>query len=251
MALTTVVLEGGRDQPLDLEETMMFNEARRLGFETAIVSHKQMTQGKFEMRSDMMAVGSVPFVKAALRRLGKELPIHNPYPRVLWYLLYREVHFVQHLRDAKAMIEKGQRLFVKSADWKRFTGFVAEDRNDIRFNGCSGQRPVWIGTPVKFVSEWRVYVTWDVILDIRFANHGGDKMVKPDAAVINQAIMDLARVGGPKGYVIDFGVLSTGETALVEMNDGFSFGAYDGLPAETLWVVTLNRWMELIKDEHE
>lgn len=32
------------------------------------------------------------------------------------------------------------------------------------------------------------------------------------------------------GYVIDFGVLDTGEIALIELNDGFSFGAYMASP---------------------
>jgi ATP-grasp domain, R2K clade family 3 len=251
MNITTVVLEGGRDQPLDIEETMMFNETGRLGLKREIVSLKQMTRGRFEMTPDVMAVGSVAFVRQALRHLGKQLPEHAPYPDVLSHLLYREVRYLSSLLSAKQLVRKGNRIFVKPAAWKRFTGFVAEYDNDIRFNGASNWIPVWISDPVQFVSEWRVYVAADVILDIRFANHGGDKSIKPDTAVITDAIMRLTQNGAPQGYVIDFGVLDTGETALVEMNDGFSFGAYDGLPAETLWVVMLNRWVELTRKEDE
>ncbi|BDD79790.1 hypothetical protein [Burkholderia phage FLC9] len=252
MKLTTVVLEGGRDQPLDIEETMIYNEARRLGLKTVIVSLKQMTRGQYPMTPDVMAVGGVSFVKQALRQLGCTLPEHTPYPDVLKHLLYREVKRFPSLRMAKMKLMAGERFFIKPVDWKRFTGFVAEFETDYRFNGCTNSMPVWVSTPVKFVSEWRAYVASDVILDVRFANHGGDRNVKPDMAVITDAITELAKTGAPQGYVIDFGVLDTGETALVEMNDGFSFGAYDGLPAETLWVVTLNRWLELIKgNKHE
>lgn len=251
MKLTTVVLEGGRDQPLDLEETMIFNEARRLGLKTAIVSKTQMARGQFEMTPEVMAVGGVSFIKQALRLLGKKLPEHTPYPDVLKHLLYREVRRFPSLRLAKMKLMAGDRFFIKPVDWKRFTGFVAEFETDYRFNGCTNSMPVWVSTPVRFVSEWRVYVASDVILDMRFANHGGDRNIRPDMAVITNAIMELTKVGAPQGYVIDFGVLDTGETALVEMNDGFSFGAYDGLPAETLWVVMLNRWVELTRKEDE
>lgn len=249
MTITTVVLEGGRDQPLSLEETMMYNEAQRLGLKAAIASQKQMARGKFVMTPNVMAVGSVGFVKQALRQLGILLPKHTPYPAALDYMLYREVKQLPTLRDAKKMLEK-QTLFVKPAGWKRFTGFVTHDPYDIRFNGASSSIPVWISEPVTFLSEWRVYVADDVILDVRFADHGGDKRITPNMTMITNAVADLARAGKtPRGYVIDFGVLDRGVTALIEMNDGFSFGAYDGLPAETHWVVTFNRWKELISEQ--
>jgi hypothetical protein len=248
--ITTVVFEGGYpDAPWKLgrEENKLYNEARRLGLKTVITSEKQMARGKYVMDRYTMAVGGVTFVKHALRQLGILLPKHTPYPEALRHFLYREVKLVSKLRDVKAMLNRGERLFVKPAGWKRFTGFVAEFGTDLRFNGASNSIPVWISTPVNFVSEWRVYVCSDVILDVRFADHGGDREIKPDQAVITEAVMAMAKAGAPRGYVIDFGVLDTGETSLVEMNDGFSFGAYDGLQSETLWVVTLNRWMELVQ----
>lgn len=49
------------------------------------------------------------------------------------------------------------------------------------------------------------------------------------------------------GYAIDFGVLSTGETALVEMNDGFSVGAY-GINQEDYTDMVMARWEELLKN---
>lgn len=245
----TIVLEHVQNK-LDREELMVFNEAKRLGINTILKTTKQLSRNQFVMTPDMMAVGGATFMKHALRLLGKKLPEHNPYPEVLKHLLYREVRQLANLHTAKRMLDE-QSLFVKPAGWKQFTGFVPVGSDDYRFNGASNWIPVWISEPVKFVSEWRVYVAADVILDVRFCDHGGDREVKPNMDVITGAIMALSIWGAPQGYVIDFGVLSTGETALVEMNDGFSFGAYDGLPAETLWVVLLNRWNELIRKNDE
>lgn len=247
MDITTVVIEGSLMKPLAREEALAFESATRLGLKIELVTEKQLSRNQFQMQSWMMAVGNVGFIKQALRQLGKTLPEHQPYPPVLLHLLHRFVKKLPRLRDAQELLED-RTLFVKSAEHKRFTGFVADAPNDYRFGATSKSSPVWISTPVKFVSEWRVYVAQDVILDIRFADHGGDRSISPDQKVIDEAIMWLARIGAPHGYVIDFGVLDTGETALVEMNDGFSFGAYDNLHHETHWVVTLNRWMELIKE---
>jgi hypothetical protein len=145
------------------------------------------------------------------------------------------------------MVTAGRRLFIKPADgWKRFTGFVAEFVDDPRFNGQSKARPVWISDPVRFVSEWRAYVADGELLEVRFADHGGDRTVEPDVILIGDAINALTKEGqAPAGYVIDFGVLHTGETALIEMNDGFSFGAYEGVSPETYWKVVVRRWQEL------
>jgi ATP-grasp domain, R2K clade family 2 len=47
------------------------------------------------------------------------------------------------------------------------------------------------------------------------------------------------------GYAIDFGVLSTGETALVEMNDGFALGAY-AIDSQDYTDLICARWTELL-----
>ncbi len=47
-------------------------------------------------------------------------------------------------------------------------------------------------------------------------------------------------------YALDFGLLASGDTALVELNDGFSLGLYSLAPARyTDLIVT--RWAELIQ----
>jgi hypothetical protein len=63
---------------------------------------------------------------------------------------------------------------------------------------------------------------------------------------MEEAIKLLAVSGAPSGYAIDFGVLDTGQTALVELNDGFSIGAYGSISCESYWPVIHSRWNELI-----
>jgi hypothetical protein len=247
-APTAVVVQIKGNGTLGREEAMMAALAASRGIPVERASEKQLERRRILLSAGMVAVGSVPFVKHALRQFGKELPLHAPYPTALGHLLYRDVRKLPALSDAHALLAAGRRVFIKPADgWKRFTGFVAEFADDYRFNGVSRAKPVWVSDPVRFVSEWRAYVADNAVMDVRFADHGGDRDAKPDISVIREAVALLAEhPATPAGYVIDFGVLDTGETALIEMNDGFSFGAYDDVTPEAYWSVTVSRWQELV-----
>lgn len=174
---------------LDREEQLMADLAVKYGLPVERASTGQVERSRIRLGEGCVAVGSVPFVKHALRQIGMELPIHTPYPSCLEHLLYRQVRRLSSLREARAMVTAGRRLFIKPADgWKRFTGFVAEFVDDPRFNGQSKARPVWISDPVRFVSEWRAYVADGELLEVRFADHGGDRTVEPDVILIGDAI---------------------------------------------------------------
>jgi len=221
--------------------------AAQRGIPVFRASLKQVERGRFKLLAGMVPVGSVAFVAHALRQLGQHLPEHTPYPSALNHLLHRKVRRLRSLREAKALLAEKRQLFIKPADgFKRFTGFVAEFPDDPRFNRAAGSKPVWVSDPVRFVSEWRAYVADDKILDIRFVDDGGNRDVTANLGLIQDAVNALAASAtAPAGYVIDFGVLDTGETALIEMNEGFAFGAYDGVSAEVYWAVTISRWQEL------
>ena len=51
-------------------------------------------------------------------------------------------------------------------------------------------------------------------------------------------------INSPKAYCIDVGVLSSGETALIEVNDAFSIGIYS-MPKEVYAELLITRWNEL------
>jgi hypothetical protein len=231
------------------EEQLLADHAGQLGIPVIAASEKMMERGRVDLDRSCLVAGTVPFVSHALRRLGLTVPEHNPYPATLAPWLHRKVWRADRLRDVIRELDKGgPRVFVKPANgWKRFPGFVVEFGSDHRFNGASKNTPVWVSEPVEFVSEWRAYVAHGVILDICFADHGGDRLVTPDTKSIHDAVARLvSNKFAPAGFVIDFGVTKAGVTALVEMNDGFSFGAYDGVSADVYWKVTAARWFELL-----
>lgn len=234
---------------LGWEELLAKAHALTLGLPVLQASVKQMERGRVVLGPTDLVVGGVPFVLSAMRQLGIAVPEHTPYPSSLAPYLHRKVHRVPELRMVLQVLQDGgPRVFVKPAKgWKRFTGFVAEFPDDYRFAGASRRAPVWVSETVRFVSEWRCYVEQGTIRACQFADHGGDRAFRPDLGVIQRACRALADAGqAPAGFVIDFGVLDTGQTALIELNDGFSFGAYDGLDAEVLFDVVNARWRELV-----
>lgn len=188
--------------------------------------------------------GSVKFVRAALKALGKEPPTQNPYPDALRPLLRRHVWPVASL--GRVLNGIGPAVFIRPAKrWKAFTGFVADSPNPPQVYGVSRREPVWCSEVVNFVSEWRCYVVQGNVRFIGFAKYGGDRFRCPNEVLIRESIADWRT--SPSAYAVDFGVLDTGETALIEVNDGFSVGAYDGVPAEVYWDMIATRWQELAR----
>lgn len=234
---------------LGREEALVANHAGTLGLPVLCASEKMMERGKAQLDDGTLVAGTVPFVLHAMRRLGIIAPVHEPHPEELTRWLHRRVWQRDRLRDVLYDLDQGgPQLFVKPAlGWKKFTGFVVEFGDDQRFFGVSKNIPVWVSEPLEFVSEWRAYVAYGKVLDVRFVDHGGDRAVAPNFDAIRQAVAQFAISGrAPAGFVIDFGVTNDGRTALIEVNDGFSFGAYDGMSAEVYWTVTAARWNELV-----
>ena len=50
----------------------------------------------------------------------------------------------------------------------------------------------------------------------------------------------------PAGYSMDLGIEESGRISLVEINDGFSLGAYDGLTGEDYYTLLSARWNQMI-----
>ena len=86
--------------------------------------------------------------------------------------------------------------------------------------------PVWFSSPVCFLSEVRYYILGDEIVgDGRYDEDGAEEAPLPDLSVVQRAV-DRMRPQCLAAYALDFGVLDTGETALVEVSDAWSTGYY-------------------------
>lgn len=221
------------------EETMAVEVAQSLGIPVEKLSLRQVERAV--VTGSSLCVGAVPFVSAALRAAGAGLPPHQPYPAVLSCHLYRQVGYAERL--ATLLSNRREPLFVKpAAQWKKWTGRVINGSTDRGRND-----PVYWSEPVEWLSEWRAYIVDGAVLDIQRVPNTPVLGPEPDRRVVLAAASDYAAApDAAQGLVIDFGVLATGETALVEVNDGFSFGAYGAVTSETMWSVWTARWPQLV-----
>lgn len=189
--------------------------------------------------TDYVVVGSISFMQTALNHLGRDYPKFFDYSEELQKYLGRKIW-----ESTIFQIDSNPALwnvFIKpKGTTKLFTGRVVKGPGDLV--GCGDQfnnTPIWVSEIVEFAAEWRVFVRYGEILDVR--PYKGDWRAKFDAAVIETAVADFT--GAPNGYALDFGVTKQGSTLLVEANDGYSIGAY-GLHCISYAKLLSARWAQ-------
>jgi hypothetical protein len=210
-----------------------------------IAALSQLQRARVLTRDAGLVVGTIPFIRAALKQRKLEMPVINCYPECLKPYLCRHIDACQ-LHQAIHRAESGGSLFVKpSARLKRFTGFLLQDRRDPQIAGVPMAEPVYASAKVDWLSEWRYYVANGNIQCV--SHYSGDPSAIPDYKIAEAAVKTYsAEDGAPSGYAIDFGVLTTGETALVEVNDGFGIGAYADTVTDAYMEMLIARWNQIV-----
>ena len=213
------------------------------GYETHFFDWEQMTSGVAPVERDTITVGSVLFVRRALKRLGVETaPLDYPpslagyLGRRIWQTTWAEVR--SHIEDP------GKAVFVKPVEQaKAFSGYIVWSfRALIRTAKWPGAMRLWASEPFPFVSEWRFFVRRGKVVGV--GHYKGDPLLYPDASVVRAAIDDYSGEA-PVAFGIDFGVVEAGGTYLVEVNDGFSLGCL-GLGPLAYSGFLEDRWKQLV-----
>lgn len=139
-------------------------------------------------------------------------------------------------------------MFIKPAG--RSKGFVAGivrnvEQARLYFNNLYPETEMLCSEVVNFVSEYRCYIIESKVVGIK--HYLGDIFTFPDTNHIQEMVK--AYTSAPAGYSLDVGILDSGETVLVECNDGWSLGNY-GLESNLYVRLLVARWRELFKPEN-
>lgn len=155
-----------------------------------------------------IAVGSVAFVRRALRRLGVE-PRPLDYPPRLRGYLGRNIWQTTWSEVRSRIDDPGVPVFVKPVERdKAFSGYVVGAFRDlIRTARWPGEMRLWASEPLPFVSEWRYFVRRGQIIGV--GHYKGDPLQYPDASIVRAAIDDYGEEA-PVAFGIDFGVIEDG-----------------------------------------
>ncbi|MFF2479730.1 ATP-grasp domain-containing protein [Paenibacillus sp. NPDC058071] len=194
-----------------------------------------------ENNPEDIVVGGIGNVRKRLELLGIERSQGEiDYPNSLSNYFGRKIWTttIQQLFENK----QDWNVFVKPKDiTKKFAGKVVKEYKD--FIGLIEQNEdtnIWCSEIVDFVTEWRCFIRYGEILDIRHYKGAWDS--KLDLSVIENAVKDF--IDAPVAYGLDFGIDREGNMKLVEINDGHSLGSY-GINSVNYAKFLSARWSEL------
>ena len=229
------------------EEQLVTEEFRTRGLPITFYTDKRMHRRQLALDNESLVVGDMQCVLGAIKQVGIPEPKPNDYPASLKNFMYRRT-WTSTLEQLEMEFCNGRYIptFAKPATRrKRFTGCVFESEYDLcRVYGVSRQEMLLCSEVVSWVSEYRVYVVHSQIRSID--HYDGNPNVLLDIDKVLCAIQALENAKESyAGYAIDFGVLDSGQTALVEMNDGFAIGAYK-IDKKNYTDMILARWEELL-----
>lgn len=215
-----------------------------------VVRWSKYSEIKDSLSDKDMVVGNIPGIYSVLEGLGKALPDICDYPQELDAFLFRKVE----VSTVNALLFKvavdGQILFAKPYDsLKLFTGQVFDSFTGMSLlRSLDSDTKIYISPPVDLKAEFRVYVTQGSVVGISRYDDSIVEDLQIDMNVVNDAVGIIESEGNyPVSYSLDFGLLSSGETCLIEMNDGFAIGKYKDISDSMYFKFLYNRWFEIIK----
>jgi hypothetical protein len=224
------------------------DELQIRGIHCELFTRKKLIQQRLKFDKHTLIVGFVDSIFASLKQLGINPPPNNDYPPSLNHLLHRRIwsSTVKQLEDQ--IYEGYVPVFAKPLkNKKQFTGSVFSSVNDFGtiLRNLSIRTPIYCSEVVQWLTEYRIFVIQSEIVGIKL--YAGNPNIALELEVVKSAVEILTHTGeATAGYAIDFGVLATGETALVEWNDGFALGSY-GLEKSTYTDLLIARWHELVQ----
>ena len=237
--MTVAYLETHSGHKLDREGTLVMEYLKTLPeVDIQLIGKNQVKRLQPTDTPLLVACGHIPFVRTALKLSGHLLPTVNDYPTELTEHYHRKI-WTGTMRDVTEAMPK---TFIKPRERvKLFTGFICSDPDDFRLRRAKNNEPLWFSERVRIVTEWRVYVI-DGKVAYR-AHYDRDFNVQPDWDVVRDCV-DLLK-DTQQNYAIDIGVTPEGTTLVIEVNDGFSIGAYGDIPPSIYGRLLTNRWKEM------
>lgn len=194
-----------------------------------------------DKEKDAIFVGGVGNIRKRLKNLDIEIPDEIEYPEYLEKFLNRKIWS----STLKEVIKKKHfGIFIKPKQTKLFQGKVINEFKDFIDLNYDEEVEIWCSELIPVVTEWRCFVRYGKLLDVRFYKGNWDSQLNLD--IVNDAIENYRNQ--PAAYCLDFGVDSDGNHYLIEVNDGHSLGTY-GIGAISYAKFLSARWSEFTNTE--
>lgn len=232
---------------LESEHKDVIDVLKERGIPYELFTEKRLSRNQLKLDNETLVVGDNPTITTALKRIGFNFT-NDSYPKSLEKYLGRQV-WTTTIRKlgSQTSFKEVSGVFVKpKSKAKLFTGFVVNSGYDLfQLERFSKDTDLYCSTLVKWLSEYRVFVNNSKIVGTRI--YEGDEALKLDMDVVEKAVSDFENsFEKTAAYGIDFGILDSEETTLIEWNDGFALGSY-GLDKEIYTDLLIARWEEILR----
>lgn len=209
-----------------------------------LTTFEEVQSGKFDkLIKTNLFVGSVEFMREVFSNVNiKELRLPSNSNRDCEYIT---------LGEANKRVSLGENLFIKPLELKLFSGLVLDGFNYSCLTDLPLDTKVIAYKPFdnKIVSEWRVYILNNRIVDIH--NYSGDVVIFPDVNYIYK-VLNSNKTTFPVSYTIDIGILDSEEygkfeNVVIEYNDMWAIGNY-GVTNDLYLRMLKERYFEIIRN---
>ena len=113
------------------------------------------------------------------------------------------------------------------------------------FNKLHKNTHIYISKIIDIKHEFRCYITNSNIISICQYDDGLDYNLNENELLI---IKDIINHIEYKTYALDIAILSTGELVVIELNDAWAIGKYNGISNIDYFDFLKTRWCEIIND---
>ena len=177
------------------------------------------------------------------------------FERFLGRKIWRD--YIDNIASTESKWSAG--YFVKPVKDKKFTGKIIKSIADLVGCGkCGENYEVLVSEPLDIKAEWRCFITYDKIVDIRPYGLLADTSRESyyyhyDAKIVKEMLaMFVTWENRPAACSMDIGVTTDGRTLLIEFNDAYALGCY-GLPGIFYAKLISARWSQILerKDEYK
>jgi hypothetical protein len=200
-----------------------------------------------------MPVGSVEFVTAYCHYHKIVIPPFDEYP--LKYKMLKYIKRDCETYDVGEMQWLTLPVFIKPVRTKLFNGFVFHgfnhkyDRHDydqieiLQFLPLGEE--LYASPVVEFVAEWRLYVINQKLVSVCRYDPNDDEYINEEKDMLEWAKGPIAESPYPT-YCLDIGLLSDGTFEVVELNDAWAIGKYQGIGYQDYFKLLDTRWSEIL-----
>lgn len=222
---------------------------REMGAE--IITYHSIDDIFEDVRREDIVLDYIDQCNAIFKKFGV-IPHVPDYPEALQKFLGRKM-WVDTIDSISSSEEKwSSGYFVKPKRDKAFTGKIIKSVADLV--GCgnhSENYEVLVSEPLDIKAEWRCFITYDQLIDVRPYGMLMDQDRESyyytyDPDVLKQMMEAFIKWDNrPAACSMDICVTGDGKTLLVEFNDAYAWGNY-GLPCIFYAKLISARWSQLL-----